>query len=205
MSSTIVHLVRHGEVFNPTKILYGRIPGYHLSERGERMARATAESFIGHDVTYLAASPLQRAQETAAPIVAVTRLPLHTDDDLLEAGNSFEGYRIKGIRSQLWDPRLWPRLRDPRIPSWGEPYTEIRDRMYDAIFRAFEAAKGHEAILVSHQLPIVTIQRDVQQLPLFHNPAARQCELASVTSLVFNNDSGVITDMVYTEPAAAVK
>ena len=55
---TIVHLVRHGEVFNPGKILYGRIPGYHLSSRGHSMAARTAKSFEGHDVAYLAASPL---------------------------------------------------------------------------------------------------------------------------------------------------
>ena len=72
--STIVHLVRHGEVFNPDRILYGRLPGYHLSDRGRAMASTTARAFTGHDVTVLKASPLTRAQETAQPFQQVTAL-----------------------------------------------------------------------------------------------------------------------------------
>lgn len=45
MSTTIVHLVRHGEVYNPDKILYGLMPGYHLSSRGHSMAAAAAKAF----------------------------------------------------------------------------------------------------------------------------------------------------------------
>lgn len=200
--ATIVHLVRHGLVHNPEKILYGRIPGYRLSERGRNMAHAVAKDFADHDVAYLAASPLQRAQETAAPIAKSTGLELQTDDRLLEAGNQFEGRHIKGIRSELWNPKLWPLLKNPSIPSWGEPYTEIRDRMWEAVDTARDKARGHEAILVSHQLPIVMLQRDAMGLPLAHNPAARQCEVASVTSLVF--DGAHLTDIYYSEPAQEI-
>lgn len=196
---TIVHLVRHGEVHNPKKILYGRIPGYRLSERGRNMAHATAAELADHDVTYLAASPLQRAQETAAPFAEKLDLEIHTDDNLLEAGNQLEGRRIKGLRSELWNPSLWPLLKDPRIPSWGEPYTEILDRMLTAVETARQAARGHEAVLVSHQLPIVMVQRWAQHLSLAHNPAARECDLASVTSLVF--DGADLSDIFYAEPA----
>lgn len=197
--TTIVHLVRHGEVHNPKKILYGRLPGYRLSERGNNMAHATAAELADHDVTYLAASPLQRAQETSRPFAEKLGLAVVTDEDLLEAGNQLEGRHIKGVRSELWNPRLWPLLRDPSIPSWGEPYTEIRERMWRAIDRARDAAQGHEAVMVSHQLPIVMIQRDALGLPLAHNPAARKCELASVTSLVFDGED--LTDICYSEPA----
>lgn len=199
--TTIVHLVRHGEVHNPAKILYGRLPDYHLSERGRRMAQATAESFTDHDITVLRCSPLERARETAAPIADVTGLDVAVDHNLLEAGNSFEGLHIKGWDSALWNPRLWPRLRRPHVPSWGEPYTEIEDRMWQAIYDARDAAEGHEAVLVSHQLPIVMIQRSVAGKPLAHNPASRQCELASVTSLIFDGDR---VRACYSEPAAGV-
>ena len=40
---TIVHVMRHGEVHNPEKILYGRLPDYHLSERGRAQAQAVAD------------------------------------------------------------------------------------------------------------------------------------------------------------------
>ncbi|MDU0938323.1 MAG: histidine phosphatase family protein, partial [Dermabacter sp.] len=68
MTETIVHLVRHGEVHNPGKILYGRLPGYRLSERGEQMARLTGAALAERDIAKVVASPLLRAQQTAKPI-----------------------------------------------------------------------------------------------------------------------------------------
>lgn len=197
--TTVVHLVRHGEVYNPDKILYGRLPGWHLSERGQRQAAATASSFEGHDIRYFACSPLQRTQETSRPFTEVIGTKPNLDEDLLEAGNSFEGLHIKGIDSALWNPKYWPRLRRPSVPSWGEPYEEIADRMFHAIERAREAAEGAEAVLVTHQLCIIAAQRRARYLKLAHNPATRQCNLASVTSLVFVGDT--IVDVRYSEPA----
>lgn len=200
--TTIVHLVRHGEVHNPAKILYGRLEGYQLSERGRNMAHATATDLADHDVTFLGVSPMQRAQETAQPFAEKFGLDITTDERLIEAGNMLEGLHIKGARSALWNPKYWPLLKDPSLPSWGEHYTDICERMWDVIDDARDKARGHEAVLISHQLPIVMIQRDVQGLSLAHNPAARQCELASVTSLVF--DGADLTDLYYSEPAQKI-
>lgn len=197
MAHTTVHLVRHGEVYNPKKILYGRMPGYHLSSRGNSMAVATSKFFRGRDVTYLAASPLERAQETARPIAEVTGCEVHTREDILEAGNTFEGLRTKGWRSQLINPIRWRHMTNPLEPSWGEPYPEILERMWGAVEDAREKAEGHEAVLVSHQLPIVMVQRHVQGKPLAH--ASRNCDLASVTSLVFHG--GSVVDWTYHTPA----
>ncbi|MDY6049355.1 MAG: histidine phosphatase family protein [Corynebacterium sp.] len=202
MNGTLVHLVRHGEVYNPDKILYGRLPGYHLSARGRSMAAATATSFTGHDVVLLAASPLTRAQETAAPIAEVTGCEIDTWPQIVEAGNDYTGLHIKGWDSALWNPRQWPKLRNPLRPSWGEPYTEIAARMMGALHRAADEAKGHEAILVSHELPVVMVQRTIAGQPLPHNPARRRCSLASVTSVYVENSQ--IVDMYYSEPAAEV-
>lgn len=197
MARTTVHLVRHGEVYNPKKILYGHMPGYHLSSRGNSMAVATSKFFRGRDVTYLAASPLERAQETARPIAEVTGCEVQTREDILEAGNTFEGLRTKGWRSQLINPVRWRHMTNPLEPSWGEPYQEIFQRMWGAVEDARDTAEGHEAVLVSHQLPIVMVQRHVQGKPLAH--ASRNCDLASVTSLVF--DGGDVVDWAYTTPA----
>jgi len=197
MTKTTVHLVRHGEVYNPKKILYGRMPGYHLSSRGNSMAVATSKFFRGRDVVYLAASPLERAQETARPIAEVTGCEVHTRDDILEAGNTFEGLRTKGWRSQLINPIRWRHMTNPLEPSWGEPYQEIFERMWSAVEDARDKAQGHEAVMVSHQLPIVMVQRHVQGKRLAH--ASRNCDLASVTSLVFDGDS--VVDWAYNTPA----
>ncbi|MCQ9341019.1 histidine phosphatase family protein [Corynebacterium phoceense] len=199
MSTTIVHLVRHGEVHNPEKLLYGRIPGYHLSSRGFSQAARTAQSFLGHDVEHLVASPLQRTQETAGEIAKVVGLDVETDNGLIESGNQFEGLRTKGWNSQLWNPKRWPLMRNPLEPSWGEHFDVIADRMMAAVERGRVAAEGHEAILVSHQLPIVMVQRTVLGKRLAHAPWNRECELASVTSLVFKGSE--ITDIFYSAPA----
>lgn len=199
MSTTIVHLVRHGEVDNPGKVLYGRLPGFPLSARGESQAARTAAALAGHDITLLRHSPLQRTAQTARPIAKAAGVEPEVDEGLIEAGNRLEGLRTKGWRSQLINPVRWPLLKDPSLPSWGEPYQKIQDRMLECVDAAREAAAGHEAVLVSHQLPIVTIHRWVCGLEVAHLPWDRQCELASVTSLAFSGDS--LIDCRYTEPA----
>ena len=156
---TIVHVMRHGEVHNPEKILYGRLPDYHLSERGRAQAQAVADWLAERDIVYVVASPLERAQETAAPIAARHGLPIDTDDDLIESTNVFQGQRVSPGDGALRDPRNWWYLRNPRTPSWGEPYTEIAKRMTAALQRARIKAAGHEAVCVSHQLPVETLRR----------------------------------------------
>ncbi len=200
MTETVVHLLRHGEVFNPQKILYGRLPGYHLSELGVQMAKAAAESLAGHDVTYLVASPMERAQETARPFAEEFGLPVATDDDLNESGNIFEGKRVSVGDGALRDPRNWWALRNPLTPSWGEAYQSIAQRMARALERARAAAEGHEAVCVSHQLSIWTLRRYLERKPLWHDPRRRQCALASLTS--FHFDGTRLAGISYAEPAA---
>lgn len=199
--TTIVHLLRHGEVHNPDQILYGRLPGFRLSERGQRQALTVAEAVAGHDIAHVVASPLQRAQETAVPIAGAHRLDVQTDERLIEAGNQFEGTRVAVGDGALRNPQHWPKLRNPFLPSWGEPYLDIARRMLGAVYRARAAAEGHEALCVSHQLPIWTLRRFLEAKPLWHDPRRRQCSLASLTSLVFEGEE--LVSVVYSEPAGA--
>jgi broad specificity phosphatase PhoE len=200
--TTVVHLLRHGEVFNPEKVLYGRLPGYRLSETGEAMAQAAAEWFAEHrPITHLVSSPLERAQQTAAPIAAALDLPVVIDDRLIEAGNAFEGLRVGVGDGALRQPQHWWKLRNPFRPSWGEPYVEIAARMLAAVEAARDAARGHEAVLVSHQLPIWTVRLHVEGRRYVHDPRRRQCGLASVTSLTFEDDK--VVGVAYAEPAGA--
>jgi broad specificity phosphatase PhoE len=198
---TVVHLLRHGEVHNPAKILYGRLPGYRLSTAGEAMAVAAAEWFRGRDVTHLVSSPLERAQQTAAPLAEQLSLPVATDDRLIEAGNAFEGMAVAGGSGVFRAPRNWWKLRNPFAPSWGEPYVEIAARMLAAVEAARDAARGHEAVLVSHQLPIWTVRLHAEGRRYLHDPRRRQCALASVTSLSYDGDR--IDGVTYAEPAGA--
>jgi broad specificity phosphatase PhoE len=201
-NTTLVHLLRHGEVFNPEKILYGRIPGYRLSERGIAMAEMAAEHFRDLDVTYLVSSPLERALQTAEPIGRVKNLTVNQDQNLLEATNVFEGKRVSVGDGVLRKPTAWRHLWNPFRPSWGEPYVEIFARMQAAVTRAKDLAFGHQAVLVSHQLPIWIARLGYQNHRFVHNPAHRECNLASVTTLKFHDHQ--LVSVSYSEPAAAL-
>jgi broad specificity phosphatase PhoE len=196
---TTVHVVRHGEVFNPDGILYGRLDGYHLSDRGKAQAQNVADALAGNDIVLVVASPLQRAQETAAPIAARHGLPVDTDDDLIESLNIFEGKRVSPGDGALRDPRNWKYLVNPFKPSWGEPYKDIAARMTTAVDKARAKAAGHEAVCVSHQLPVWTLRMALEGKRLWHDPRKRQCNLASVTSFIYDGDR--LVDVRYSEPA----
>jgi broad specificity phosphatase PhoE len=202
--TTAVHLLRHGEVDNPDHVLYGRLPGYHLSGLGVEQAEVAAEFLAQRPIGYLVASPLQRAQETAAPLAALLGRSVAVDPRLIEAENKLEGRHVAGGRGLFTDVANWRHFRNPFRPSWGEPYDEIAARVLAAARSAARkvAGTGTEAVCVSHQLPIVAARRRAEGLPLFHDPRRRQCSLASVTTLVFDDEIVVGTE--YAEPAAGV-
>ena len=197
---TQVHVLRHGEVFNPEKILYGRLPGYKLSELGLKMAERAADFFRDKNISLVVSSPLERAQQTALPTAKKHNLEIQTDNLLIEAENVFEGKKVSVGDGALSDPKNWWHLRNPITPSWGEPYKKVADRMRTAIFSARDVAKGKEALLVSHQLPIWIARLSAEGRSFIHDPRKRQCSLASVTTFIFDGDS--LAAVEYQEPAA---
>ena len=201
MTRTLVHLMRHGEVHNPTGVLYGRLPGFRLSTQGEKQALRVAEHLADHDIVHVVASPLERAQQTARPIVDSHRLELATDDRLIEAGNQFEGLKVSVGDGALRSPKHWAKLRNPFVPSWGEPYLQIAHRMLGAVQRARAAAEGHEALCVSHQLPVWTVRLFLEGKHMWHDPRKRQCSLASLTTLTFEDEQ--LVRISYSEPAGS--
>ncbi|MFF7586862.1 histidine phosphatase family protein [Kitasatospora purpeofusca] len=190
--------MRHGEVHNPEGVLYGRLPGYRLSELGREMAERVAEDLAGRDITHVVASPLERAQETAAPIARSHGLDLASDGRLIEAENIFEGKTFGVGDGSLRNPSYWKYLTNPFKPSWGEPYLEQAVRMMGALAAARDAARGHEAVCVSHQLPIWIVRSFVERRRLWHDPRNRQCSLASLTSFTYEGDR--IVSVGYREP-----
>ena len=200
-TQTVVHLVRHGEVYNPAGLLYGRLPDYHLSDLGRQMALAVAADLRGRDITHLRCSPLERAQETMQPLAEALGLPVTTDDRVIEADNQLQGLKVT-LGALLRNPKSWWLFRNALRPTWGEPYREIVARMRLALRDAAEAAAGHEAVVVSHQLPIWMARCDAEGRRLFHDPRRRECRLASVTSFTYLD--GRLSSVGYREPAAAL-
>ncbi len=196
---TIVHLMRHGEVHNPEGVLYGRLPEYFLSELGHEMAERAADHLSKNEIVHLVSSPLERAQQTVEPLRVLLEAPVTTDERVIEADNLFEGRTVGAEPKALIHPKNWWKLRNPFRPSWGEPYREIADRMQAAVADAREAARGHEAVIVSHQLPVWIARQAYEGNSFVHDPRKRQCTLASITSLTFDGDDYV--GYTYAEPA----
>ena len=182
---------------NPDHVLYGRLPGYHLSANGRMMAAAAADFFDGRPVTAVFASPLERAQETAQPVAERLGLTITTDDRLIESGNVLEGKSVS-LASLGLNPLNWRYLWNPFRPSWGEPYTQVAARVHQVVDRARDASRGREAVCVSHQLPIWVTRLAAEHKRLWHNPSSRQCALGSVTSLTFDGDQ--LTGVSYAVP-----
>lgn len=197
---TTVHLLRHGEVHNPQKVLYGRLPGYVLSDLGHEMAKRASIELEKNDIAAVISSPLERAQQTASPVAKVHNIDIQLDENLIEAENVFEGQRVSVGDGVLRQPQAWKHLYNPIKPSWGEPYKVVAARMRKAVANAREIAHGREAVLVSHQLPIWISRLDFEGRRFVHDPRRRQCNLASLTSLVFEDDK--LAAVIYTEPSA---
>jgi broad specificity phosphatase PhoE len=200
-----IHLLRHGHVHNPDKLLYGRLPGFRLSDAGQQMAVAVAQHLtdVGYDVGRVIASPLQRAQETAAPIAAAFGLEIDTEPRIIEAGNVYEGSRLPSGAKDFLHPRNWWRLRNPWTPSWGEPYTQQADRMWAAIRDAAQQTPDQDTVMVSHQLPIWVARCHFEGRSYLHDPRSRECGLASLTSFTLVDGEPVVMD--YSAPAAHIE
>ncbi len=192
-------------------MVYGRLPDYHLSEKGARMAEAAAADLArrvqdGDRIVLLACSPLTRTRETAAPVARELGLEVRTDERLIEPANHFQGLHVTG--RELAKPKHWPYMLNPLRPSWGEPYKAQVERMAQAVRElARDAVRrggdGAQAVAVSHQLPIWLTRLSAQGRPLPHDPRRRECNLASLTSLTFEDvDAAQVPEVSYREPAA---
>ncbi|MDY7529401.1 MULTISPECIES: histidine phosphatase family protein [Cryobacterium] len=205
MVASQIHLVRHGEVFNPERVLYGRLPEFRLSDLGAAMATAAAVDLVerGRPVRRVIASPLQRTRESAAPIAAAFGLPVEIDERIIEPTNRFEGKRMSGEHGALRDPRNWPAMLNPLRPSWGEPYRVISARMLAAIDEAYNSVTDGDVVLVSHQLPIWMVHRALAGERLPHDPRGRRCALSSITTLSWRGEG--LVEISYANPAAALQ
>jgi broad specificity phosphatase PhoE len=197
--SGTLHLVRHGEVENPKGVIYGRLPGFNLSARGQQQAVEAGEHLAGADVGVIASSPLERAQETARAIAVHHGVEVVTDDRFIESATTFEG-----IGRTLWtfatSPRHWWRLRNPWLPTWGESFSEIRSRVLSGVVDALDKADGKEVVVVSHQTPVLVVRLALARRTVPPWLSGIPCQTGSVTTIVV--EDGRIVRGSYFVPAA---
>lgn len=219
MQATTIHFVRHGEVHNPDHILYERLPGFHLSDRGRRMAEATARYLAASPQTNTAAavysSPLDRTRETAQAILTALNeirmarneepLELVTDQRIIEAGNNFRGTRIGHGEGALWRNGNWKLVTNLWKPSWGESYRQIAARVSAFAQEKVREHAGQQIIVVSHESPIWSYRHLLETGHPEHNMLLRHTALASVTSITYDSQTGNVMSITYVDPAASVK
>ena len=193
-----IHLVRHGQVENPKGVIYGRLPGYSLSERGQRQAKAAAEHLSEADLGVVWASPLERAQETAQFIAEGHGLEITTDERLTESSTTLEGVS-HNVALLFRNPKRWWSFRNPMKPSWGESFTEIRARMLSAIDDAIIKADGRELAVVSHQTPVLVARLALARRRVPPWLGRVPCHTGSVTTLVLDGDR-VVTASYFKPP-----
>ena len=142
--STTIHLVRHGDVHNPTHVYYGRLPNFRLSERGRQQAEGAAEYLKDRPLAALFASPQQRAQETAAIVAQFhTGIEILTDDRLNEIYTPYDGTPISKMAALSWN------LYKDTAPEYEQP-NDIVERTQDFITQIRRECAGSEIAAVSH-------------------------------------------------------
>ena len=200
MPAQRIHLVRHGEVYNPGGVLYGRLPNFHLSDTGKLMAKEAAEELkrMNADVRAIFISPLIRTQESAKPIEELFNIDGKLDENLIEPWNVFEGKKLS-VKAIATKPHWWWHFRNPARPAWGESFIDIIQRMNHAIAAASASVESGDVVLVTHQLPIWAMHLHVSGERLMHDPRKRRCALSSITTFEFDEEN--LVEVSYRDPA----
>ena len=203
MPAARIHLVRHGEVYNPEGILYGRLPHFRLSDFGHQMAEAAAKDLKAQkrNVTKIVSSPLLRARESAEHFQAAFGGNIEIDERVIEPHNIFEGYRMTP-RTVVIRSKLLFHMRNPFKPSWGEPFGKIAHRVLAAMREAASETIAGDVVIVTHQAVIVMAQRAIAGKRLYHDPRKRRCSLSSITSFELRGQDFIEVD--YREPALSL-
>ena len=210
MQATTIHFVRHGEVENPNHVLYERLPGFHLSARGVRMARATAQYIATvpqmRGISAIYSSPLERTQETAQQIASALQIgPIILDKRLIEAENNFRGKRIGYGEGALWKNNNWKLVSNLWKPSWGESYKSIAARVGDFAREQVKNHPGEQIVAVTHESPIWSYRHLLETGHAEHNMLLRKTALASITSITYDCTNMNVLSITYVDPAARVQ
>jgi broad specificity phosphatase PhoE len=219
MAVTVLNFVRHGKVENPGKVVYERLPGFHLSDLGRRQAQATAEWVAGQPQIVRSAaffsSPLDRTMDTARLVQQAVNqqrekdglepLAIQTDERLLEAKNIYAGQRVNHGQAAWYRHGNLFKFLNLRRPGWGEPYEQIAERMMSFAFEKADAYPGQNLIVVSHESPIWTLRHMLATGRASSNVLLRKTGLASVTSLAIETGTHRLVGVDYHDPAKDVE
>ena len=187
-----VLLVRHGTTATTGEVLPGRAPGLHLAEAGRAQAEATAAR-IGalDDVRAVYASPLERAQETAAPIARATGRRVRRVDGLNECDfGDWTGRKLADLRRLA----AWRQVQGTpsgfRFPG-GESFAEMQTRICGTLGELTARHRGGAIVAVSHADPIkaAVAQAVGTHLDLFQRLVISPC---SITVIAYSSHGPLV-------------
>ena len=163
LSDATLILVRHAHHALLGRILAGRMAGVGLSPQGMAEAAVLAGVLAGITIRAVLTSPMQRAQETAAPIAIRHDLAAVVDEGLneLDYGN-WTGAAFADLTDPAWE--AWNTNRATAAPPDGETMLAAQARAVGVMIRA--AAGGGTVVLVSHQDVLKAMLAHVLGLPL---------------------------------------
>jgi probable phosphomutase (TIGR03848 family) len=183
---TTVLLVRHGTTPTTGKELPGRAPGLHLADTGRAQAEAAAaridqlEGARRPSAVY--ASPLERTQETAAPIARALGLRVRTERGLVEIDvGRWTGVAIdKVAKTPEWSAvQRWP--GGFRFPG-GESFADLTTRGTDTVLGLANRHPGETIVVVSHADVIKAVVAAAAGVPLdlFQRLVISPCSISGI-------------------------
>lgn len=161
--NTKIFFVRHGEVNNPNKVWYGRLPGFSLSSNGKKQMSETAQQLCKNKIDAIYSSPLLRAKQSAVIISNILNLPINYSDDLLEIKSSMQGKTFAYI---LYCSIKLNIFASPKNKILGETIEDVAQRMKKFIARIIKKHKGKNIVVVTHGDPIMIVKAQIKRLPI---------------------------------------
>ncbi len=156
MALTRVYLIRHADVENPRRLLYGHLDGFQLSALGRAQALAVGDRLAAAGLKRIVSSPLARAVETATLINSRLATPaiLEVDPELREA--EFSRY-LQGlpywqipVRRPLW---FVHKAKRGLLPG-DEAIEHLGGRVLSVMRRMASEHPGEAMAIVSHADPL---------------------------------------------------
>jgi len=154
MENTRIIFIRHGQVHNPSRILYARLPRFRISGNGIREVRETALQLAKFPVTAIYSSPLLRTRQSAKLIAEKLNLQMRISPLLTEVGSIFQGMPLDRYKSEIQPKQYHNRY----VKKGHESIADIGKRMLKFVNLVIKKHPGKTVVAVSHGDPIVILK-----------------------------------------------
>lgn len=161
MAKTIIYFLRHGEVENPKKVIYGRLPGFNITKNAEARVAEVAQVFEKKGVDFLYVSPMRRTRQTAEIINRTLKLAPRISRLLIETKLIHAG-----ISLDIFKKDIQPYIYDKKYVKLGQESAEAQaGRMMRFVHIMQKNHPGKRILAVSHGDPIVILKAKILGVP----------------------------------------